>query len=339
MIAIYFNLFASCLPVKGAKRSIICDVQRNAFDYIPNALFDLLTEHKGESLIQIKETYDHHPMIDEYLTFLIDHEYGFFSETPEEFPAMSPEWKTPSLITNAIIDISDQSNHNFNKITKELDDLGCHAVQIRVYNLINLSEIESALINFQDTIIKQIEVFLPNSQEISKSTLTELCDKFPRLAFILIHGASKDFQFQAGKYQTNISFIQKTIDSEACCGVIDPSYFTINTVNFTESIHFNSCLNKKVSIDHLGQIKNCPSTNTSFGNHRKTSLSAVIKDIHFRKLWKITKDQINVCKDCEYRYICTDCRAYQQKDNLYNKPKKCGYDPYTAQWESITESN
>ena len=33
------SLFASCIPVKGAKKSIICDVFRMRYHPIPNALF------------------------------------------------------------------------------------------------------------------------------------------------------------------------------------------------------------------------------------------------------------------------------------------------------------
>jgi radical SAM protein with 4Fe4S-binding SPASM domain len=55
----------------------------------------------------------------------------------------------------------------------------------------------------------------------------------------------------------------------------------------------------------------------------------------FKKYWSITKDQINVCKDCEFRYICTDCRAYTTNiDNDYSKPLKCSYDPYKGKWET-----
>ena len=47
----------------------------------------------------------------------------------------------------------------------------------------------------------------------------------------------------------------------------------------------------------------------------------------------IQKDQIAVCKDCEFRYICTDCRAYKEDpEDDYSKPLKCGYDPYTGVW-------
>jgi hypothetical protein len=32
--------------------------------------------------------------------------------------------------------------------------------------------------------------------------------------------------------------------------------------------------------------------------------------------------------------MCSDCRAYVENPNdLYSKPLKCGYDPYTTKWE------
>jgi hypothetical protein len=46
------------------------------------------------------------------------------------------------------------------------------------------------------------------------------------------------------------------------------------------------------------------------------------------------KDQIEVCKDCEFRYICTGCRAYlEDPEDIHSKPLKCGYNPYTCEWE------
>lgn len=103
---------------------------------------------------------------------------------------------------------------------------------------------------------------------------------------------------------------------------------------FAESKSYNSCLNRKISIDINGNIKNCPSMPQSFGNIRDTTLQEAIEHKDFKKYWSITKDQIDVCKDCEFRYICTDCRAYKENpEDDYSKPLKCGYSPYTNKWE------
>lgn len=81
----------------------------------------------------------------------------------------------------------------------------------------------------------------------------------------------------------------------------------------------------------------------SFGNIHNTSLENVIKNPEFKKYWNITKDHIETCKDCEFRYICTDCRAFtdktHNKDGLdTSKPLKCGYDPYTNKWEDWSKN-
>ena len=105
-----FCLFSCCIPVKGVKRSLIIDLQRNKYELIPNTLFELLMQHKNQSVQTIKSHYakDTHQTIDEYFAFLIEHEFGFMTE-PEEaqrFPSIDTTYRSPAIITNAILDIS-----------------------------------------------------------------------------------------------------------------------------------------------------------------------------------------------------------------------------------------
>jgi len=45
------------------------------------------------------------------------------------------------------------------------------------------------------------------------------------------------------------------------------------------------------------------------------------------------EDQIETCKICEYRYICSDCRAFTINNDLYQKPLKCNYNPQSMKWK------
>jgi SPASM domain peptide maturase of grasp-with-spasm system len=130
-----------------------------------------------------------------------------------------------------------------------------------------------------------------------------------------------------------IIYTNEVLISEQCCGNILPNYFSVNIHSFTESKVANSCLNKKIAVDRLGNIKNCPSMKFSFGNINKTTLLECIENERFKDLWSVNKDQVLVCKDCEFRYICHDCRAYTQNEEKYSKPLKCKYNPYEAIWE------
>jgi SPASM domain peptide maturase of grasp-with-spasm system len=80
-------------------------------------------------------------------------------------------------------------------------------------------------------------------------------------------------------------------------------------------------------------ISKIPSMPESFGSIKDILLEEALNKANFKKYWNITKDQIDVCKDCEFRHICTDCRAYtEEPDNINSKPLKCGYNPYTNKW-------
>ena len=77
----------------------------------------------------------------------------------------------------------------------------------------------------------------------------------------------------------------------------------------------------------------------SFGNIIDTTLQDALNKPNFKKYWNITKDQINICKDCEFRHICTDCRAFvETPEDQYSKPLKCGYNPYNNIWEEWSTS-
>jgi SPASM domain peptide maturase of grasp-with-spasm system len=72
----------------------------------------------------------------------------------------------------------------------------------------------------------------------------------------------------------------------------------------------------------------------SYGNIKDTSLATAISSSGFKQYWSVTKNQVTKCKDCEFRHVCTDCRAYlENPDDPCAAPLKCGYDPYTCEWQ------
>ena len=128
-------------------------------------------------------------------------------------------------------------------------------------------------------------------------------------------------------YSNKISSFQK-------CGFIHPDLFVVNLPFYTESIKYNTCLNRKVSIDSNGNIKHCPAMNKSAGNINDDSIKKLIENEGFKEIWYIVKDRIDICKDCEFRYICTDCRCFiKDPDNICSQPAKCTYNPYIAKWD------
>ncbi len=69
-------------------------------------------------------------------------------------------------------------------------------------------------------------------------------------------------------------------------------------------------------------------------NLKEKSIKNIIDDYLISNFWKISKDYIENCKDCEYRYVCRDCRPVCMKeDNIFAKGNNCSYNPYKGIWE------
>jgi SPASM domain peptide maturase of grasp-with-spasm system len=334
-----FLLFTNCKVVTGAKRSIICDLQRGEFDFIPNDLTEILTIHKDKTLMEIKNSYhsESEREIEAYFDFLLSKEYGFWGEREDRslFPDIDLTWCSPSVITNSIIDVDETSNYNFEKIFTELEELGCRDVQIRFYSETDAAFIEELLSMLTYSRIKSVELIMKNNLSFAFEVVEHLTARHPRIRNVIIHSSP---EFKLAKINKvngrgNIIYVTDVIDSASHCGIIHHTNFVVNLPTFMESQQYNSCLNGKISIDVHGNIKNCPSMSENFGNIQEVSLKEVSLNDTFKKVWSIHKEQIEICKDCEFRHICTDCRAYlKDPGDIHSKPLKCNYNPYTAQW-------
>ena len=334
----FVKLFECCKPVSGANRSVICDIQRGKFHFIPNILCEILVKHTSKTVQDIKDFYNNEAddIIEEYFDFLKQNELIFFTEEPDAFPPMDLTWKSPSIITNALIDIDTTSDHNFVKIFKELDDFNCKSIEIRIFDTIVPHRLYEILDHCKIGRLQNIDLLIKYSPLFEKHLLEHICNTFKKVSSLVLHTAPNDeaFSIQVGSISTKILHTTQHINSSNHCGVISTHYFSVNQEFFLESQKHNSCLNRKISIDTQGDIKNCPSMPKSYGNINNTSLSEALQKDGFKKYWTITKDQIDICKDCEFRHVCTDCRAYtKDSNNLFSKPLKCGYDPYTNEWK------
>lgn len=330
----YFILFPNCVAVKGANRSSICDLQENRIKLIPNLLFEILALLKDMAIKEIKNHYNNelNDGIDKYFEMLEKEGYGFWTDDPKQFPDLNLQWDSPSLITNAIIDIDERSVYSLLDAFRELSHLGVTGLQLRFYWKVDYSYLNQILNNLLESRIKSIDLVL-KEDEWSFKKIKKLCLQHRRIRSLFIYCADIDNSNYHKDLDVVIACTKQIIHPETHCGVVSPDFFTINIKHFTESQKSNSCLNKKVSIDRFGIIKNCPSSKDAFGRFGETTLIEAIKNPLFSKYWNVSKDQIAVCQDCEFRFVCTDCRAFiLDPENSLSKPSKCGYDPYSSSW-------
>ncbi len=97
---------------------------------------------------------------------------------------------------------------------------------------------------------------------------------------------------------------------------------------------YNSCWGKKIAITKDGKIRPCIYSEIIIGDINKDDIEDIMKKA--KKYWNITKDKVKICKDCELRYVCFDCREIAQRKNngnLYATNPLCTYNPYTGKWD------
>lgn len=329
-----FKLFGNCVPVKGARRSVVCDLQKQRMRLIPNDLFYILTELADLPVDEIKRRFDDNAgtVIDEYFARLVADDYGFWCDEPEKFPRMDLTWQRPEAVTNSIIDVDSSSRHDYARIFTELDGLGCQAVQVRAYDPLSLPEMEEIVLAAEQQRLRHLDLVVKYQPDLTAEALSDFCHRHQVISAISIYSSPRKLTHEVKPLPVFLRYYTYAL-TPSSCGVVSQSYFSLFMEHFTEAQQFNTCLNRKLSIAADGAIKSCPSMPQSFGTVGQTSLSSVISEPALVQIGGITKDQVKVCRDCEFRYVCTDCRAYTLDPNdPYSKPAKCSYDPYTATW-------
>lgn len=332
-----FRLFAHVVPVRGARRSTLCDLQRGRVHLVPNGMHDLLTLHRDRTLAELRALCgpESGPVLEEYFAFLQDAELGFWCEAPEAFPEMDLTYEYPGRISHAIVDVDAASRHDFPGIVAQLDGLGCRALQVRAFDPLPIGAVEAILEATRGSRLRSVELLLAYAEPWPEEALVGLVFRHQRIGRVVVHGAPEDRLERTREGDATLHYVRQRIDPVAHCGVVDPGYFTVNVAAFTEARGHNSCLNRKISVDRAGWIRNCPSMPDTFGHASTTPLAAAADHPAFRAAWAITKDRVEVCRDCEFRYVCTDCRAHTRDPaDPFAKPAKCGYDPYTATWSA-----
>ena len=341
----FFNLFSNILITKGAGRILISDLQRNVSELYPLELYEVIEELKNHSIENIINTYDDESkvIIQEYLNLLLEKEYGFVTENDwdKNFPPLSLEHQEPGRITDIFIET--ENIDVIRKIKPSIENLGIQHLTLysrAIFGTKELIEIDQI---FESSVLSGIEIFSPFHQKINKFSIQELHQHTRRLYSFVFYDCPKKPFTTKDEYRFSVQFIKENLTISAC-GQIDVKYFNTNLPKVLEAVNYNSCLHKKIGIDRNGNIKNCPLMSESFGNIQHQTLEEALIQHPFKKYWNLTKDQIETCKDCEFRYICTDCRAYTERTHLntegldISKPLKCGYNPYSCEWEDWSEN-
>ena len=307
--------------VRGYNRSCIYDLPRGEYNFIANSIIDKLQAFENYDQAQIELALDSNEK--KWLEYLIEKEYCFFipKNFSDFFPKIDFQWKSPSIITNTIIDVdASQIEQNINLNLNLLENINCKHLVIRFFNCSDYNKILGFLkININNLTFQSIEI------EIEKN----------------INFLNKDFTSIKKIIKNEIeqvTDVRTKIDAKIIAPFFRPN-FIIDISVFSEALKYNTFFNRKLYIDTNRNIKNSIETSDSASkidfDENKIKFENKILKPTFRKLWNRNKDQTDVCKNCEFRYMCIDNRIPKvRKKGNYYFDFECSYNPFISKWKN-----
>ncbi|MEC5395936.1 grasp-with-spasm system SPASM domain peptide maturase [Bergeyella sp. RCAD1439] len=323
-----FFLYKDCFIISGFKNTIICDTYENRFINIPEKLqFDIIEK----SIIISNDSQN-------FISYLSEEGYGSYL-FDENVIDKNIIWSSPRIVDEIIVLYSELLFQNIDSFISFIVSVNAQYLQIRFNSNFNdINKLKSFLLSLSSSPIKTIEILL-DSQNFLESDVIEVAIKHTRVQVIFFYNSSFNSSKTLEKELLTVVNVKNNILDSKYCGIIDENYFLSDLKYFSKSHFHNNCLKGKIFFDEKMNAFNCPSFSQSFGNLMNLNKDNLAGNAFFLKYQNITKNNIKVCKDCEFRYICTDCRAYTEQ-TYYNeegldvsKPLKCGYNPYTGEWE------
>ncbi|MDO5655565.1 MAG: grasp-with-spasm system SPASM domain peptide maturase [Flavobacteriaceae bacterium] len=330
----FLNLFSCCYFTDGAKLSTVIDTERGVYCQIPKELSLFIQSNLNKDLDVILTKYDISSVknIEKYLNFLVLENFIFFTKSKQKNISIRNEKYSSSFHIEDII-LDSQSTNNVLDSLEKLDFV-FESLQLRLFFSPKIEELVLIIERVLNQDLLSLEIIVQKNELYSTNEYLNFYLTNKIIARLVVTNCSLTEKFE----NEEVYFVKSKLIDKKNCGIISESLFHPNLRTYLTSKSCNSCLNLKISIDQNGEIRNCPSMPQSYGNIKDTTLQEALNKPGFKKYWNLTKDEIEVCKDCEFRYICTDCRAYTERTHTnqegldISKPLKCGYNPYTGEW-------
>lgn len=318
----------------GYVNCIIYDLQLQRYKYIPLSLFEIINQAKDKTIKDLFGLYEkkYHKVILEHFRQLEKEGFGFYTDDLAQFPDLDLYWDHPSTISNAIIDWTTPKTI---KVNEFIETLGCEAVQLIIPP--DIKKAEAILKRFEERRVKSIELVTDYVSKTHSKQLIALTEKYFRVFFIYFYG-SPEYKEIETKRNVRITFIDSPVKAAAAYELKAERWpFVVNIPFFTEAQKHHTYFNRKIYISSTGDVKNAPECEEVIGNINKNSMEELIQAIQKeanQKYWNVSKDKCDVCKHCEFRYMCMDNRIpYQRRDGDWYHKEECSYNPYIGKWK------
>lgn len=331
------RLYPNCIPVVGYTNIAFCDLERQCFYLYPKDQLKVssssqVNKKSEEVLLKIEE------LDKPALTFLTEKKLLLKDEVIAGNPHIKEstfyKWKSPSLITNAIVELSNENKlldvTKFRNLLSCLDAMLCKHVFLVLKRFVTLKKMKLLIDCIHRANIQSVQLAIRYQPAFYTDEFGELIIEQSKIQFVIIE--SSPFE---KNIENKIFFTTKKLSAQH---IKKQKQFVSNIPLFSESQLHHTYFNRKLFISCTGEIKNAPECTTAVGSiqtiKNPDELIALIKTREFQKYWYVFKDSCEICRDCEFRHVCVDNRVpHQREDGHWYHQQECNYDPYTGKWK------
>lgn len=296
----YLKLYSFCKIVKGNERAIICDYQKHKIKFIPISMALIIDELENKTIAEVINNYkDEKDTVYEYIEFIIEEKFGFYTDEIINFIPIENIWISPEIINNSIIEYSFK-NYDILNLLGQLDNLYAKFLEIRFlnYSIENENELIEILNFSSNKIFRSIRFYFPFKDKKTNKRIISLIDNFKKTDSLIFYNSPKQEKI---KQINSIYYIVNNIED-----ITNRNFnkdLLINNINFfQESQKFNPYYNKKVCINEKGFAKNCLKNKMVFDNVNDVKLKTIISKYEFQEFWNANHDLIIEFKNDELRY-------------------------------------
>jgi radical SAM protein with 4Fe4S-binding SPASM domain len=182
-----------------------------------------------------------------------------------------------------------------------------------------------------------MEVFIELHVEEGIS-IEKILNAFQGQALHKLYYYGKELPKQFRDHPT-IEIKEKSFDSCIERASVNGEFYNIQESTIQFNKHKNSCWGSVIAFTSDGKIRPCIHSQIEIGDIERDLDDT---DILFEKMepyWRYNKDKVQRCQDCEFRYVCFDCReiAMRKSGEMDAFNPLCNYNPYTGEWEEKSE--
>lgn len=237
----------------------------------------------------------------------------------------------------------------FHEIIECISNLGCEELYLTGGNLTLNWDMVLKILSYSKYKFKEIYITI-SYKNISKKIINSLKNSFIHLIIqidlndfnkenlfnlenitylVIVPENCEEIFYEKLKNMDNTSYMPDFLTQKKLYNPNLNNNFEFNIDSFFHNIEFHPCLGKSIFISSKGTVHPCPMLRTKkWGNIKNKNLLNFFQK-NKEKIyiyWRKNLDYIENCKKCEFRYLCTDCRALEEEiSQIANSKTLCRF--------------